>query len=233
MADIKEIAEIPSREKLLNTIYLLSDLENEIKWSSQKNIMFQTGIIKACIGTGVDGIEELKRKVENLENKLQSGNFTVSNVSANGRNAAVSGNTTYANSSSGTVSLGGTKVSSSVTSKTTANATSSGNSEVNWGDIVNKLKTAGKLRLYTSLVNTKLNQVGDLILEIEFPNGLTPFVQSILDDNANKKELTDLLFRETGKQWHLKYKDGKVANNKPAENNSPINNLGIDINIIE
>ena len=97
-------------------------------------------------------------------------------------------------------------------------------------------RQTGKLRLFTSLANSRINQVGDLILEIEFPNGLTPFIENILNDSSNKKDLTDLLYQETGKQWHIKLKDGKNSkpvDNEPKENISTDNSLGIDINIIE
>lgn len=45
---IKEISGKVSSQKLLEIIYSLSDIENDIKWSSQRTIMFQTGIIKIC-----------------------------------------------------------------------------------------------------------------------------------------------------------------------------------------
>ena len=35
-------------------------------------IFFQTGIIKACLTTESDGLEDLKKKVEELENKINS-----------------------------------------------------------------------------------------------------------------------------------------------------------------
>lgn len=108
----------------------------------------------------------------------------------------------------------------------------SGNSEIDWAKIIGLLKSSGKVRLFTSLANTKINQQGDMILEIIFPNGLTPFVKSILEDSSNKKDLSDILFSETGKQWHIKLVDEKNSGNvvsKPKIENS----LGIDINIIE
>ena len=98
------------------------------------------------------------------------------------------------------------------------------------------MRTSGKIRLFTSLANTKLNQVGDMILEIVFPNGLTPFIQGILEDSSNKKDLMQLLFEETGKQWHIKYVDGKnstaTVDNSSKSNNS-VNDLGINVNIID
>jgi DNA polymerase-3 subunit gamma/tau len=235
ITEIKSISELASRERLLNTIYLLSDLENEIKWSSQKTIMFQTGIIKACIGTAGDGLEELKIKVENLENKLSNGNFTTISSSSNA-NSIVSNNSSIRNNVNNlNSSVTTSKPSIQTKSISEESDVSSGNSEVNWNNIINNLRSSGKVRLYTSLANTKLNQVGDLILEIEFPNGLTPFVQGILEDNNNKKDLTDILFRETGKQWHIRYKDGKTTKTsvKTKSEENSINNMGLNINIIE
>lgn len=70
-----------------------------------------------------------------------------------------------------------------------------------------------------------------MILEIIFPNGLTSFVKSILEDSSNKKDLNEILFKETGKEWHIKLVDGKVSQStsKPKQEN----NIGIDINIID
>ena len=45
---IKEIADKASKERLIYMIYELSNLANEIKWSSQKNIIFEVTIIKLC-----------------------------------------------------------------------------------------------------------------------------------------------------------------------------------------
>ena len=75
LKDIKEISNLASKEKTLNIIYMLSDLENEIKWSNQKTIMFQTGIIKACSSIDTDGLEELRKRIEDLENKFNSRKF--------------------------------------------------------------------------------------------------------------------------------------------------------------
>jgi DNA polymerase-3 subunit gamma/tau len=240
LSEIKAISELASRERILNTIYLLSDLENEIKWSSQKTIMFQTGIIKACMGTSVDGIDELRIKIENLENKLASGNFSnisVSNnkVKSSALNSGISDNVSNILGETGVVKNEKNLTSTQSKSKLVENNVSSGNSEINWNNVINTLRSSGKVRLYTSLANTKLNQVGDLILEIEFPNGLTPFVQGILEDSSNKKDLTDILFKETGKQWHIKYKDGKNSkpSNVPKDDGDSINKLGLDINVIE
>ena len=45
---IKQLAETVSKERLLYIITDLSKLENDMKWSSQKSILFQVEIIKLC-----------------------------------------------------------------------------------------------------------------------------------------------------------------------------------------
>ena len=232
LEEIKQISDLVSREKLLNTIYMLSDLQNEIKWSSQKTIMFQVGIIRACSSSSSDGLEELRKKVEEVETKLSSGNFTVnkSSFTASSNKPAMQEQTK--------AKVEPVQKDTNATSKA-ANAVdnNSGNSEVNWSNVINTLRTSGKVRLFTSLANTKVNQQGDMILEIIFPNGLTPFVRSLLEDSTNKKDLTDILLNETGKQWHIKLVDGKANNSSskmvPNVSQNPMSDLGIDINIIE
>lgn len=51
--NIKELADSTDKERLLRLIYELSELANNIKWSSQKAIMFEAGIIKACMEVNV------------------------------------------------------------------------------------------------------------------------------------------------------------------------------------
>ena len=46
---INEISEKTTKEKLLQIIYQLSELENEMKWSSQKAVLFEVAMIKLCI----------------------------------------------------------------------------------------------------------------------------------------------------------------------------------------
>ena len=102
--------------------------------------------------------------------------------------------------------------------------------------MVASMKAGGKIRLFTALINTRAKAVNDLVWEIEFPNGLTDFNKRILDDVNNRNELTKEIFKITGKEIALRYKDLKNSSNQEAQaNNSinPISDLGIDINIID
>ena len=69
---IKELAQKASKEKLIDMVYQLSELENNIKWSTQKTIMFQAGIIKLC-SKRVGGTGNLEERVGKIEKYLKSG----------------------------------------------------------------------------------------------------------------------------------------------------------------
>ena len=45
---IKQPENKTSKEQLINIIYQLSEMENDIKRTTQKTIMFQAGMIKLC-----------------------------------------------------------------------------------------------------------------------------------------------------------------------------------------
>ena len=100
IANIEKLANEITKEKLLQMIYTLSNLENDIKYSSQRLILFQVGIIKLCSGqteeivnsTGsIDNseIERLKTKITGLEmqiSKINSG--IIHNISQNVENTS-------------------------------------------------------------------------------------------------------------------------------------------------
>ena len=242
--EIEEISKLASNEKILNIIYLLSSLENDIKWSTQKTIMFQTGIIRACLDIKNDGLDELKAKVAEIENKIENEDIKVSNNSKKIESANKTSNKqakveskeeSFFAENVGDIVLSDDDLINAVPKEDVSkkdNKKTENNANINWQNILNKLKTSGKIMLYTSLANTKIKQIGDMIIEVEFPNGLTPFVQKILDDSSNKKDLSQIVFQETGKEWQIKYKDLKSSSTTKVETKKD-SDLGIDINIIE
>ena len=82
-SQIKEIAQKVDKQQLIDMIYELSEMENEIKRTTQKTIMFQAGMIKLCNqkdkkSTDIDGSQNnggnlnLERRVEKIENYLKN-----------------------------------------------------------------------------------------------------------------------------------------------------------------
>ena len=234
--EIKKLADKVTKERLLQIIYQLSELENNIKWSAQKTIMFQTGIIKLCtceniINNGKQANDSavssgntsaLEARIANLENKLT--NLQIAPRTSNAK--TVSSNVP---SSSRTPSI--------VQEQKTVNkapVNTSGKEAEVWSKVITNLKQTGKIRLYTTLVNTKINPVNDLTWEVIFVNGLTDFTRKILEDSANRNDLNKIIFMEIGKEINLKFVDGKANTSKNTKaTNDFENDFGIDINVIE
>ena len=200
---IKDISEKVTKEKLVDLIYNLSNLENDIKWSTQKTIMFQAGIIKLCskeVGTG-GNIEE---RVEKIENYLKSGKVVVQSVTKSVPVQNPSNNSNFG------MPRGNNLVSNmqnkSVNTSPVSNTKKYSNDlNKSWPKIVSDLKQNGKIVLYTNLMNTKAEQINDTTVGIKFPKGITAFGKTVLDKQENIKEISNLVSMACGKNMQIKY----------------------------
>ena len=213
---IKKQSQAVSKEKLVELIYGLSEIENNIKWSTQKEIMLQTGIIKLSTNVNYDGIEELKNRVQELENTIKSGNITVTSNSQTNPLAQPVQPKEPIKKPAPKVNI--------------ANLTS----EEYWPKVVDTLKNSGKMILYSNLVNTKAKQKDDLTLEVIFPNGITKFGKDLLQRPENMQKIVKLVSMECGKEMRIKYIDaGEYVPKKEDSLEEKIKSLDIPVNIIE
>ena len=200
---IKDISEKVTKEKLVDLINNLSNLENDIKWSTQKTIMFQAGIIKLCskeVGTG-GNIEE---RVEKIENYLKSGKVVVQSVTKSVPVQNPSNNSNFE------IPRGNNLVSNmqnkSVNTSPVSNTKKYSNDlNKSWPKIVSDLKQNGKIVLYTNLMNTKAEQINDTTVGIKFSKGITAFGKTVLDKQENIKEISNLVSMACGKNMQIKY----------------------------
>lgn len=209
---LKEISTMVEKEELVHLIYELSELENNMKWSTQKTIMFETGIIKNCIEVPNQSLEQ---RVESLEKQIKSGNIKIEN-------------TIKAENKPKTVN----KQEEPKTKKIQREIISEPGEYVSfWSEVINKLKSSGKIMVYTNLINTKAKQVNDT-LQIEFKNGLTAFGKTVLSKPENIEEISNIVNSISGKEFKIKYIEGNLSTPK-EENNINLDGLDIPINIIE
>ena len=214
LEEIEKLAKDISKERLINLIYGLSEIENNMKWSSGKEIMLQTGIIKLSTNVNYDGIDELKNKVQNLEQKIASGNINVKPIIEN-------------------VSKKAETPIEKAPQKPKVNITNL-KSEEYWPKVVNALKESGKMVLYSNLVNTKAKQKDDLTIEIIFPNGLTKFGKDLLQKPENIQEIVKLVSMECGKEMRVTFINAEDYVPKKEDNiEDMVKKLDIPINIIE
>ena len=228
---IKALAENTTKEKLINIIYELSNLQNDIKWSSQKLIMFQVAIIKLCNSNSTTGgtpgtdntqnekeIEDLKYKISRLEKELKLL-----------QDAHRPTNTFIEDQS--------TKQQNKIEFKPEikkSNTIKLGNSVQNWPKIVDNLKQEGKITLYTNLLNSTANEINDMTVGIKFERGLTPFGKAILEKSENMSEIVKQVSTEMGKPMRVVLIDNNDEIAAKADNFSNIGkDLDMPINIIE
>ena len=232
--NIKSVADRVTKDKLVNLIYELSKLENDMKWSTQKTIMFQAGIIKLCskeIGTGSD-VEERLQKIENY---LKSGKISIDNTQSisNTYNVqrvnvvepkVVNKTTEVASTSNLRSSMSDAKKYSNDLSKS-------------WPKIVNDLKQSGKIVLYTNLVNTRAEQINEKTVGIKFPRGMTAFGKAVLEKQENIKEISNLVSMACGKEIQIKYvseaQNQVITNNPENDIQKLANESDIPFNVID
>ena len=216
-SDIQEISKNVPKEKLLKLIYVLSDLENNMKWATQKNIIFQAGIIRASMPEENNTLEE---RISKIEQKLKN-DRSFSNEGSNKLTKAEDTNKTNIEKKEIVKNM------EPIINKTN---TVLNKSEVDyWQKVVNTLKQQGKIMLYTNLLNTTAKEINDMTIGIE---GLTAFGKPVLEKNENMQEIIRLVSIEAGKEMRIKYLEGKKENLKEEKNNE-ISDLGININIID
>jgi len=239
--NIEKLANEVTKERLLQIIYTLSNLENDMKYSSQRLILFEVGIIKLCSGqigevgneaANVDSgeIERLKSKITQLEmqiSKINSGGV-IHNISQNVEN------------------VGARKIENTNTQKTAGATTIQqqrpvkniqiGEKLQEWPKIIRELKDAGKIMLYTNLMNSVASKINDLIIGIQFSKPVTPFGKTILEKSESISELERRVSMECGKPMKIKYIYDDTEVIKKEEQN-PIESFaqdnGIPFSVIE
>ena len=220
LKDIKDLSDKVSKEKLVNLIYQLSELENDIKWSTQKTIMFQAGIIKLCneqsyvsddIQERIERIEKyLKKQSENRNSQI----YNVTNINNNDNNY-FSRNVAEKSVTENSINVEPSKTEQSKIAKSVKkeNKNYSNKAEEYWPQILKDLKNNGKIVLYTNLMNSKAIEINDMTVGIEFPNGLNSFGKAVIEKQENVREISNMVSMACGKHMNIKY----MINNGPQK----------------
>ena len=196
---IEEISKKVSKEKLIDLIYKLSNLENDIKFSTQKTIIFQAGILKLC-NKQAENEDNLNKRVEKIENYLRNGNVVKTvQTSATPQVTRVVNQAPQKANAIGAQNVQGT---GNVKQK---KQKFSNKCEEYWPQIMNSLKESGKMVLHSNLTGTSAKEINDMTVGIEFPNGMTSFGKTVLEKQENIRELSRLVSMACGKEMQIKY----------------------------
>ena len=232
---VKEISETVEKERLINLVYAFSELENEMKFSTQKNIIFQAGIIKLCSKLTINSVgnSDLEQRVDKIENYLRS--HTGNANSYRQQPVTTEVKMAYNIPANNTQTVKNNEKKTSSGPKKMETSTYSNKVEEYWPQIVRDLKQNGKIVLYTNLMNTRAREINDMTVGIEFPNGLTSFGKTVLEKQENIKELTNLVSMASGKPMNIKYitNVGNVGETKEPNIKSIANDSDIPFHVIE
>lgn len=198
---IDELAEKISKERLLNLIYELSELSNNMKTSTQKNIIFQTGIIKNCMEIQVSSIEPIT--IEKTVHKKDA-------IQASPQKQEKKVEHTNIKSTTGV---------------------SSGKYVPYWQNVLDKIKQSGKMTIYANLIGTKGVLLNDLIIGIEFPGKVTDFARKVLEEHDNKVMLEKIISMEQGSPMQIKIIDKTMETSKTNNQKQGIEGLAAEMDL--
>ncbi len=212
LEQLEKVAQSVSKERLIELIYEFSELQSTMKWSSQKNIVFEAGIIKLCANV-IQSSGNVETRIDKIERYLKSGNFARQTQSSVNQTQQV--RPTYQNVSN--VQVNTVKPVNMGDKKTQQVHYEAGNIGKSWPKIVTNLKNTGKIVLYTNLINTEAKELNDMTVGIEFKKGITPFCKAILEKQENVRELTNQISIACGKEMQVKFLDvSKTIDVKPS-----------------
>ena len=207
--EIKKIAETVTKERLLYIITDLSKLENDMKWSSQKSILFQVEIIKLCSENIIEEIKTPTKKSNSTQSKITDLGNSSSKPQAN-------------------LQVG--------KKENLAQAISKFDEAKGWKNVLDELRQSGKIMLYSNLLKAKPIEINDMTVGISFPEGLNAFGKSILEKAENIIELSKIISMEYGKDMKVRIIEDVESLPKKEEKNeleSMANDLDIPFNVIE
>ena len=210
---IKELADKTSKQDLIDLICELSELESEMKKSSQKLIILQTGLIKLCNrdeiqhksnqkqsnDQGINQNSDLERRVTKIENFLKASNFGKAKKLSDTKEWEATNKINF------THEVSQVENKSNVVSRPRFN----GKTQDYWPKIVDSFKTEGKMFMYINLAGTEAREINDMTLEIGFPNGMSKIAEDFLSRPDIKQNLKEIVHMACGKEMQLKFIDQK------------------------
>ena len=206
---MSEIIEQVSKERLLKIIYDLSKLASDIKWSTQKTIMFQAGMINECMKEEPQPVVMNKTEVNIPDSK----NKTSDGITKNVENKPT--------------------INEKPANKNQESVTNSSISY--WNKVLDTIKKNGKMGLYVNLIGSSAKNLNDMVVEITLANKNT-FAKQVIEAYENKSELEKIISQEAGKPMTIKIvgeSEKKVKANNQNSIENIANNFDIPFNVID
>ena len=201
--DVKSLAEKLSKQRAIKLIYDLSSLENDMKSSTQRVIVFEAGIIRMC-NQEEDSIISISEDIPSRQVIYQSNNDLEQRLNKLERYVATNGVRVSTNGSQKVENTEQKQLKASVKIPL-------GKTQEYWPQVVDDLKKNGKVMLYTNLINTTAREINDQTIGITFQRPLTPFGKTVLEKQESIRQISDLVSNACGKAMSIKYIEPEQA----------------------
>ena len=203
-----KLVEDVSKERLLQLIYDLSELASNIKWSSQKVVMFQAGMIKSCL--------EIEYKKQNLD--VGAGFMPAQQKNINNIQPTQNKNV-----------VGAGPVSAQPNNTKKSQPIVKGKNLPYWDNVIDKIKQSGKMGIYVNLIGSTAKEINDMVIEVDLANK-NSFAKQILETHENKAEIEKIVSIEAGKTMSVRFASGENKTEAKTSTNS-IENIASDMDI--
>jgi len=224
--DIADLSEDIAKERVYELIQMLSELANTMKWSTQKTIMLQVGLMKCCTSVRNEAPEVITTVKKEVVVPVT--------VGTTGLEMAVKENVAVAVPEVAELPKKVETKPEAGTMKASFPTTEAGYAQY-WPKVLDALKSNGKMILYTNLIGTRAKKKDDMSVEIEFAKKITPFAKSVLEQYENKEEISKMVSLEEGQKMQIVYVENTGSVAKPVKKvaSKMPEDIGIDINIID
>jgi len=215
-----------STEKIVNLISKISEIQNSIKWANNQIVVAQSQLIKLCVTTENDGLEDLRQRIEKLENNK---NVVYVEKESKKNNIEKTINIEQKNS------IPDVKNNNVVKTETNISTPSASFKEIpQWKDVLVDLRGNGKVSLFTNLVNAKASFVNDGLVGVFLK---TDFAKTMVEkgDNLNvlKDTISNVLNKEYEVRCYLENDKKAIEDSRITDLENKMKGLNIPIDIID
>lgn len=190
------------KDEIIYTIKELSQLESNLKWSAHPRILLEVALLKLCENGYSADENDILGRLNLLEKKISSGVVKpaperIAKTNSGENTSAV----TDIKKQEPYVSKSNEKPPSKNIKKTEANL--AGKSFEGWDEILKELKNAGRMIVYTNLLETRAVELDDKFIGIVFPEG-SSFKKMLVSKAENLETIEGVLQKRLGREVKVK-----------------------------
>ncbi|MGE5632112.1 MAG: DNA polymerase III subunit gamma/tau [Caulobacteraceae bacterium] len=191
---LRRISEEYDKNNIIRCINILSELENEAKWSGNSRVLLEVAVIRMCKASGDNSLEGMLSRISKLEEMLAKGKFT----------PAVSAAAEAAPTTQGASGVEKKDKPAAVKNKPDM-GTGQNNAEIlqKWQGFIQELKNRGKIKLRTYLATAKPLKIdgGTIVLSYEKED---MFSKEALEAPANRNDVEAAASEYFGSQLKIR-----------------------------